>query len=694
MSSEKQVPAALRQHMNQDEEIVAISAWATATDQDTLDGIALPKSTPYDKQRSKFAVPIPNVQIQCLITEHQILNKGNKFWDEFDPQSCTWQDVFNAVEEAVAEYEGIAARSPIRRVFRSEAWIKNVPPLLENIPENDGLGFLKGGLIILFNVMKGRAEARDKILDSLEGVPVIIADAQQNRIRFPQDVLLFTRTNELYNALFEAVPLLIDILHRTSSEPRYKKVGRSILGNQVSQVESILQPVVAAQRAVKRSVAHLATKRDDQDSKLLRTTREEVGVLRHNEMRHHVETIAEAKATSQTSKRTEGKVDMLLAGMAQIHIDHAELRKKSCEQNLNLQVFNAVYVIHADSHRMREFCRDQEQNIVQGTVRQAAAKTAPRDNGLYDTEQSPAVQDESNFDPGHILAALCSDEEIKSHVHDLYFTLRKHHDFSNKALAQAAYLVKMDRFRQWQRGSEPDILLVDGHAGSEGNGRTTPMSVFCATLIQSLEDLNADSSVSNGSMVVLYFFCGQHKSPNGGLPGPSGLMRSLIVQLILAWPEERRRDLQSVKQLAKIGQSSGSSNYQVTFLCQVFEELLWHLPPGLVVHGIVDGISHFETSIRDWSTDMRTIASSLETCAARLRGASEISSVFKMLLASAGKSTVVRDLIPQESQVSLRAGNFLAQPVSHKALVRNLSEQALQEEALLSTQAESSRGRS
>lgn len=61
MASEKQLPAALRKHMNQDEEIVAIGAWATATDQETLGGITLPKSTPYDKQRSKFVVTIPNV---------------------------------------------------------------------------------------------------------------------------------------------------------------------------------------------------------------------------------------------------------------------------------------------------------------------------------------------------------------------------------------------------------------------------------------------------------------------------------------------------------------------------------------------------------------------------------------------------------------------------------------------------------
>lgn len=452
-------------------------------------------------------------------------------------------------------------------------------------------------------------------------------------------------------------------------------MGRSILGNEVLQVENILRPIVAAQRAVERLVSHLATERDDQDSKLLKTTHVELGVLRQNEVHHHDETIKEVRSTSQISERTEGKVDMLLAGMAQLHADNAELRKKVREQNM--PVFNAVYVIHAESYRMREFCRGQEGSVFLNSI-PLATDFAPKDGRLIDTDQAPTTIHELTLDPGQILAALGSDEEIKSHVHDMYYTLRKHHDFSDKAMAQAAYLTNMNRFRQWQGGKKSDILLVDGHAGSEGNGRTTPMSVFCATLIQGLEDINAKSSrsVPTNSLMVLYFFCGQHKDPDGCLPGPSGLMRSLILQLILAWPEERRRDIQSIKLLSEIGQTPESSTYHIPFLCRVFEELLWHLPPGLIVHGIIDGVSHFETSIRGWSTEMRTIASSIKSCATRLCSASENSSVLKMLLASAGKSTVVRDLIPREDQVSLRAGNFLSQPLTPQSLTRQLSRQA------------------
>ncbi|ROW10566.1 hypothetical protein VMCG_01916 [Cytospora schulzeri] len=687
MASKEHLPEALRQHMNQDKEIVAISAWATTADKEILEG-PLPKSTPYDKQRSQFVDTILDIKVQCLIKEHQRLNQGNKFWDEFDPETCTWQEVFDAVEGAEAEYEGKASRVSIRRVFRSEALVRNATPLLEGIPERDGLGFLKGGLIILFNAIKRRTEARNNILETLGGVPNIIIDAQQKRKRFPLDVPLFTRTNDLYIALFEAVPLLIEILNRSSSEPRYKKVGRSIVGNEVLQVADILRPVISAQRAVEQIIARLTTERDDQDSKLLRSARVELGVLRKNELLHHDETSKELRSSSQKSERIEDKLDKCRAEVARYQAENVALCNEFRREIR--QVYNALYVIHAESHRTRAFCRDQKQSTFMEDTCLTVSFT-PKDGELHNTEQPPPAYHESTFDPGHILAALCSGEEIKSHVHDFYLTLRKHHDFSDKALAQAAYLTNMDRFRRWQGERDSDILLVDGHAGSESNGRTTAMSVFCATLVQSLKDINTDSSVSAGSFIVLYFFCGQHKDPDSRLPGPSGMMRSLIVQLILAWPEGRQQDLQSIKQLSEIKQSTGSSKYQVSILCQIFEELLWQLPPRNVVHGIIDGISHFETSIRGWSTDMRTIASSLETCATRLRGAGENSSVLKMLLASAGKSTVVRDLIPREGQVSLRSGNFLAQPTSPRSLSQQLSRQASSEEPSIDTQAESSR---
>lgn len=72
----------------------------------------------------------------------------------------------------------------------------------------------------LEQAIRRRSEARDKILENLGTVPDVIADAQQKQKRFPKDVTLFSRTSELYDALFKAIPSLIEILNRDSNEPR------------------------------------------------------------------------------------------------------------------------------------------------------------------------------------------------------------------------------------------------------------------------------------------------------------------------------------------------------------------------------------------------------------------------------------------------------------------------------------------
>lgn len=90
-------------------------------------------------------------ELQLIIDDYKNLNGDNGFWSNFDPDSCTWhqvQDELNKVEE---EYRQKGKGSFLRRALRRQGLTRTLIPLLEGIPENDGLGFLKGGLIILFN---------------------------------------------------------------------------------------------------------------------------------------------------------------------------------------------------------------------------------------------------------------------------------------------------------------------------------------------------------------------------------------------------------------------------------------------------------------------------------------------------------------------------------------------------------------
>lgn len=91
-------------------------------------------------------------ELQLIIDDYKNLNGDNGFWSNFDPDTCTWHQVQDELNKVEDEYRRKGKGNFIRRALRRQGLTRTLIPLLEGIPENDGLGFLKGGLIILFNV--------------------------------------------------------------------------------------------------------------------------------------------------------------------------------------------------------------------------------------------------------------------------------------------------------------------------------------------------------------------------------------------------------------------------------------------------------------------------------------------------------------------------------------------------------------
>lgn len=290
--------------------------------------------------------------------------------------------------------------------------------------------------------------------------------------------------------------------------------------------------------------------------------------------------------------------------------------------------------------------------------------------------EAPAVQDIDE-----LLMILLADTEVSCHVDDLYASLRKYDAFSDKDLARSAYLAETQPFREWLQGLRAGPLLVDGHCGNHMNRRASPMSVFCASLVQSLRNNSAQQqeqerghqSHRSGNL-VLYFFCGQHTYDGGTLAGPQGLIRSLTAQLILAWPELMPPpDLQFLSKLFPGTVSSAQADLDVGTVCDIFAVLLEQLPATSTVHCIIDGLSCFETSIGNWSEDICEVVEVLSGCCSYELSDGQCAN-FKLLLASADKSTVVRDLsaFRRNGIVELRAGEFYSSLLSPTALISDL----------------------
>ncbi|OTA05567.1 hypothetical protein A9Z42_0062450 [Trichoderma parareesei] len=90
------------------------------------------------------------------------------------------------------------------------------------------------------------------------------------------------------------------------------------------------------------------------------------------------------------------------------------------------------------------------------------------------------------------------------------------------------WLMANESIGRWFNSTRPRKLLVNGFGSLD---RITPMSFFCAMLIQILSSI--------GSVILLSHFCGL-EMPEVGSNGPkdrrtSGLLKSLLVQLVAQW---------------------------------------------------------------------------------------------------------------------------------------------------------------
>lgn len=82
-----------------------------------------------------------------------IQSTPDQFSSNFDPGRATWEDVFEQLQNVENSYEDKGNRSAARRLFRHGTAISQTAlPLLEAVPEDHGLGLLKGALIVVLKV--------------------------------------------------------------------------------------------------------------------------------------------------------------------------------------------------------------------------------------------------------------------------------------------------------------------------------------------------------------------------------------------------------------------------------------------------------------------------------------------------------------------------------------------------------------
>lgn len=226
---------------------------------------------------------------------------------------------------------------------------------------------------------------------------------------------------------------------------------------------------------------------------------------------------------------------------------------------------------------------------------------------------------------------------------DLVNILKQSPMFDSAAKPHAAVILGSEQFQRWITVCGSELIHVDGHLDSSRFGKTSPISYFCAMLVQVFRDVAMD--------VTLHFFCGQHVAAVDDLKGPRGLISSLIKQLVLAIHQNQPNDPLNAN-LTSFGGCHKS--IPTKDICQVFQHLLKQIPAHVTVFCFIDDITRLERD--SWFEDYTSLMEMLNG-AMYNQG---IGAKLKVLMTSPTKSRWLKDKLTPAQHVELRgSGRFI-----------------------------------
>ena len=283
---------------------------------------------------------------------------------------------------------------------------------------------------------------------------------------------------------------------------------------------------------------------------------------------------------------------------------------------------------------------------------------APTDSWAWEEEELPQPRRRPSPMEQRRTVALTSyqllvilDVDPQLSIQDEERVLRESHSMPNEVLTRVGGLLSMPPFRTWLMSPQSSSLIVDGHCGDEAIGRTSAMSVFCASFAASL--------AQSHSFIVLDHFCGQNarlQQSSRAPVGPRGLMRSLISQLILYTTQTGPTPLEPVEE----NLYNGLVAHDPGAFCHLFEALLRGVGADKTVFCIIDGVSDFEVGWQGWERDISYV---LQNLVRAVEMSGPAAARLKLLISSADQSKLLRNRrdIPR---IELMAPEYNAEQVN------------------------------
>ncbi|KAH9903911.1 hypothetical protein F4778DRAFT_71921 [Xylariomycetidae sp. FL2044] len=196
--------------------------------------------------------------------------------------------------------------------------------------------------------------------------------------------------------------------------------------------------------------------------------------------------------------------------------------------------------------------------------------------------------------------------------------------------SRAERLLAARQFQTWTLSPGSSELLI--HGDFDGIHYVSGLSWFCCSILRALSD---DSRFGN-----LAHLCGRHPDERDPIIGGTGLMRSLVSQLLRQYPV----DLSHLEQ--DINLSLVKSNH-ADQLCNLFSWVLYRLPQDSVVFCLVDGIKYYER--QEYLEDMSEVLRHLLD----VRVDRRVKCVFKLPVTSPSSTRYVREAFEEECIISM-----------------------------------------
>ncbi|GKZ35206.1 hypothetical protein AbraIFM66950_005799 [Aspergillus brasiliensis] len=496
----------------------------------------------FDEQQEKY-IPAELATIrdlEALLKHHDAIAPPEepRFYE------YTWQMVLSTLDEAKDEASS-------RKDYTSAAiqGLGMLSPLQDVIPDEYGLNVVKGVLGLVFETAKRGVENRGKILQAFETVPETILTIQT-----------------AYN-----------YLNPTADDEAlwYRKVMESLTLR--------IRETLTVDQVLSDWNRYLATIKERLERMKVKIT---AATAYHSSESHRLgleaNTNIQSLHTELQGARSDIK-DLVTEVKKQVGAEYREVFAFHKEQSGAEAMTELLYEFKALCKESREQYEVQQSQIflLQRAYSDLAHENEALQSSISLSSTNSRDSTSTTVTPIELLGIL----GVSPHaaVQDLDIVLQEGSKFKSSYLGRARWLARTDEFTEWLRTPQSSILLVDGRLDISPAIMVTPMSIFVSTLIYSL--------MSSPDCLPLFFFASLHDDQDGELElsGPTGLMRSLITQLLFS----DRLATPSLQFLGRGFLNACESN-NIKALCELFRRLVLQVPPNVQVICILDGMAAYE----------------------------------------------------------------------------------------------------